>query len=399
MLRARILAAGALRAPVSMPEPAAVHPSSRARRCFEGLGVSVLVLLALISLVELLGRFVPAIARAARDPEIEMLAKARVQPHPFLAYANKPGFSIDERAAGGQQVSHNSMGFRGPEIEWKKPVGVFRIVCLGGSSTYGFGPTSDATTWPARLEARLAEARPSRRFEVVNGGCQGYSTYESLINLAIRMIDLEPDLVIVYHTINDMRVALWHEARRDDTHWRANWPVERPSRLDRMLARTTTYRLLRNLDPEWRMRRSGDMGWYVVVDFGSESWALTPAAEVGFASIRRNLANIVAIAREHQARVLFGLEGTRWSDFERFGTRAAQEEGMRRTLAIVREAGQEHGVPVVDSARVLEDEVDRQRAAGGTDRIFTSEVHLTDEGSDLLARTMAEAILAQGWLD
>ncbi len=380
-------------------------PSSAARppilaRLVSGLGLSAGMLVLLVVLLELAGLVVPALSRRALDPEVKVLEQGRVQPHPYLAYAVRPGFRQDNRAKGGDQVSHNSLGFRGPETTWEKPEGVYRIVCLGGSSTYGFGPSSDATNWPARLEVHLNAAAPPRRVEVINGACQGYSTFESLINLSLRLLDFEPDLVITYHAINDMRCALWREARNDNTNWRANWPVERPSAIDRLLASSTTYRLLRWLDLDWRRGRSGDIGWYVIVGNQTEEWALTPAAEIGFAAIRRNLEEITALARFRGAQVLFGLEAMRWSDLPLKHPATAEEQriGLERVLTITREVGAELGVPVVETGRALEKEAARQVAETGADRIFTSEVHMTDEGCDLLARTFAAAILERGWL-
>ena len=45
----------------------------------------------------------------------------------------------------------------------------------------------------------------------------------------------------------------------------------------------------------------------------------------------------------------------------------------------------------VDLAAALESEARRQLADGGRERVFTREVHLTDEGADLLVRTLARA--------
>jgi lysophospholipase L1-like esterase len=378
------------------PKPIHQAPAGRVRGFLLGLGVLVTVLAIAVVALEVAGRFVPALSPDTLDPEKKLLAAARVEPHPYLAYANKPGFRSEPHGLDRHQISHNQLGFRGPETTWDKPEGVWRIVCLGGSSTYGHGPTSDATTWPARLQAHLNEAGPPLRVEVINGGCQGYSTFESLVNLSLRMVDLEPDLVVVYHAINDARCALWPRVERDNTHWRALWPIERTSALERLLSRSTTWLLLKGLDPAWKAGRSGDLGWYAIVGYPAEDWKLSPSAELGFASVRRNLESIVAVSRGHGAQVVLGLQAMRWSDLDRFGTKEAQVEGLRRVLQITREVGGELDVPVVDLAAPLEAEAERQRVADGKDTVFTSEVHLTNEGADLLARTLAQSILELG---
>lgn len=40
--------------------------------------------------------------------------------------------------------------------------------------------------------------------EVINAGVPYYSTWDTLVNMAFRLPELEPDLVIVYHAINDV---------------------------------------------------------------------------------------------------------------------------------------------------------------------------------------------------
>lgn len=386
------------------PRGAASGARSTAQRLFFALGLTGSVLALALLVLELLGLVLPALSADALDPERRLLEQARVEPHSYLAYANKPGFAGDNRdeEGKGHQISHNLLGFRNtvgpeaPELTWQKPEGAFRIVCLGGSSTYGHGPSSDATTWPGRLQTLLNATSGSTVVEVINGGCQGYSSFESLINLSIRMVDLEPDLVLVYHAINDMRCALWGRPRRDNAHWRAQWPVERRSSLDELLGRSTTYRLLRQLDPSWRARRSGDLGWYAIVDYRpGDHYARVPETRVALAATARNLREIAAVARASGARPVFVQQAMQWSDLERFGTGELQAEAMREVKDVVAEVARVISVPLIDGATPLEEEGLR-RSEAGEPAIFTSEVHITDAGADLLARTIAAELEALG---
>lgn len=387
------------------PRPSARAPL--ALRLLAGLGVSTAVLVVAVVLLELGGLVLPALSKEALDPEALAMKHARVGPHPYLAYANRPGFSTDRRAEGGQQISHNSLGFRGREFPVVKPQGVFRIACLGGSSTYGQSESSDDVIWPARLEVLLNENAPADapRVEVINAGCQGYSTFESLINLELRVVDLQPDVVLVYHGINDMRCALYREPVRDNTHWRAVWPVERPSRLEELVQASTTFRFLRHLDDSWIRRRS-QLGSYVIVAFDpvADQYYKTDPPAQGFDNIRRNLRSIAAVARAHGAKPIFMTQAMRYSDLELAPSRDMQAWGLKRVQELLREVGAEREVPVLDIAPVIEAEAARQLAAGETievkgklqDRVFTSEVHFTDAGSELMARTVAAALVGGG---
>jgi hypothetical protein len=59
----------------------------------------------------------------------------------------------------------HALGLRGPATMHAKPCGVDRIVCLGGSSTYGHTESSDDTTWLVKLRGDVNAAFPGRKFE------------------------------------------------------------------------------------------------------------------------------------------------------------------------------------------------------------------------------------------
>src|SRR6202008_4755542 len=66
-------------------------------------------------------------------------------PMPYVNYIPSPGFP-----------EHNSLGYRGPEIEIPNPPGVYRIVSLGGSTTYG-SATKPEDAYPAQLQKILRD--------------------------------------------------------------------------------------------------------------------------------------------------------------------------------------------------------------------------------------------------
>lgn len=102
----------------------------------------------------------------------------------------------------------NGLGFRGPEIAPVKEKGIFRIVCLGESSTFG-AYNRDDTTWPAALGTVLNAADSPYDFEVINMGVSE-STTDSLVPI-IRgeVLPLNPDLVLFYGGNNDVSQYLF----------------------------------------------------------------------------------------------------------------------------------------------------------------------------------------------
>ena len=94
--------------------------------------------------------------------------------HRYLGHYPTPNYVSGENR-------HNSLGYRGDEIDMPKPEGEFRIVCLGGSTTYTFAVADFRDSYPDRLQRYLRdEGFPNVR--VVNAGAGSWSSWESLVN-------------------------------------------------------------------------------------------------------------------------------------------------------------------------------------------------------------------------
>jgi len=126
----------------------------------------VLVLVALEAVVRFLGGEQP------------MQVTRLFQPDARLGWAPIPNLHAVARGSGqGILVATNSEGIRGPEFSPTPQPGVFRIILLGDSITFGFG-VQQAETFAAQLEG-LLERR--KRIEVLNAGCYGYGLGQYLI--------------------------------------------------------------------------------------------------------------------------------------------------------------------------------------------------------------------------
>ena len=191
-------------------------PSPRVQRATANFGLAVascIIFLAFLEggvrLYERLRAGTPfVIPDAARDLYIT---------HPYLPVVLRP--STEYRDA--DMAAHiNAQGLRGPERDAARTPGSWRVVCVGGSTTFGAGIVGDENTWPARLEERLSAARPDLRVEVLNAGVPGYTTAENVIYLSLRLLDLEPDLVVLYEGYNDFKPNRHPGFVSDYSHWR-----------------------------------------------------------------------------------------------------------------------------------------------------------------------------------
>jgi lysophospholipase L1-like esterase len=145
-------------------------------------------------------------------------------------------------------IENNSEGFRGAErTPGPKSPGVFRIVCVGDSITFGFN-VDQPDTYPLRLQALLEERHPGRRIEVVNTGVPGWSWLQGLRFLELQGFTLDPDLVIEGHGTNDQ--ALPAKVTDEERFHRLGGPVTRAIRAAALrLSASNSYRLVERFFP------------------------------------------------------------------------------------------------------------------------------------------------------
>ncbi len=119
---------------------------------------------------------------------------------PILGFRLRPHHTW--REVGGAVVSTNAHGFRDGELAPSPSPGGLRILCLGDSSTFGYGVTPEET-YPARLERALARRFPGRSVEVMNAGVPGWSSANGAAFLAHEGILWKPDIVLVSFGYNE----------------------------------------------------------------------------------------------------------------------------------------------------------------------------------------------------
>jgi hypothetical protein len=134
----------------------------------------------------------PPCAAVHIRPSVYAILWSRFRPH---VYRKNFYLEFDE-----SEFWTNARGCRDEETALPKPEGVYRIVCIGGSTTVE-GPYN-ALTYPNYLERRLREAFNTDRIEVVNCGVDGLDSSAELRNLPF-YLGLEPDLVVHYNFAND----------------------------------------------------------------------------------------------------------------------------------------------------------------------------------------------------
>lgn len=100
----------------------------------------------------------------------------------------------------------------------RKSPGSIRIIAVGGSTTANeraFNQTG--TDYSMALEQRISrDDGIGPPVEVLNAGSSAYSTAHSLVNIEFRLVEFEPDIILLMHNINDCTVNFFeHQASPD----------------------------------------------------------------------------------------------------------------------------------------------------------------------------------------
>lgn len=256
-----------------------------------------------------------------------------------------------------------------------------RLVFLGGSTTENY-PFAEPDTFPGLVGAAVATA-VGRPVEVRNAGASGATTAVTLGRLQHQVLDLQPDLVVVMHAINDLVAGFAPGYRADQRHLAMPPPTD-PRSASRLLA------WLRARRP--RVLRPASVP--AVVAPAIEDWSQHPS----FAPFARNLRSILAIARAHGLPLLVVTQPTTYAtgDDTRFRLirrhrergiaipdSASLARGMAAFNAAARAAATEAGSPVFEL----------ERAMAANESLFLDECHYTRAGNREVARHLSPMVI------
>ena len=380
------------------------------RRQIFGALTGILVAIAVLAIAELALQFREYLDRRAAHA-VWSQRDAGFALHPFLQVAPAPDPS--------STVFVNRHGFRGAEIDEARRPGTLRIFALGGSTTYS-GDIDYAQTYPAQL-ARILKARaPHLEIEIQNAACDWYSTEHSLIRYLFNVRRFEPDVVLVFHGINDLYRGFapeWFSKggfRADYAHYLG--PLVRAERGHDVAAWFPFQQsmILRSLTNASEGTPSFDASRFNPFQLGA-MWTLREQMEPrridhfpSLSTFEENLGLLARAARDDGTRLImatqpslynerlsaaareelffpafFAAEDGRYPDIE------SMQRGMAKFNAVASAVAAEERVPLVDLAT----------AVARTTRNFSDDVHMTPAALARVAEQFALAIERAGYLE
>ncbi len=330
----------------------------------------------------------------------ERVAFAR---HAFPRRTQRVRATDSERTA----VQIGPRGYRGRDFAVPKPAGTRRVVVLGGSAAFDPHAEPDRD-WPRRVEARLRR-RGLHAVEVINAGIPGHASADSLGRLFSEIWMFEPDWVLVYHCWNDLKYFSWLGPDRSLLHGvraplarsgdRRVWNpfVHASGPVDRLLASSQLYLRARRRYWEWKLGLIGPEGLIALdsererrrrrgegLPESFESW--------GPRQLELTLELIVSASRR------IGAEPLLMTQARLLAADNTQEDVARMNLAYL---GLSHQ-GALEAFRACDDTIrkvattedvpwlDASAGISGHARLFQDHVHLSEAGSERLARRVAD---------
>jgi lysophospholipase L1-like esterase len=311
---------------------------------------------------------------------------------PYLVFSPIPGWR-------GRYTHYNSFGFRGEEIAGKKPPDAIRIAILGGSTAFG-AFVKDEDTFAAVLQGLLQENAAStsasgsrRKIEVINAAVPGYTSTQELISLHLKVLQLTPDVVIIFDSLNDV-FNLGHPPQNawEMDEWESQFTMTMPQRMKQLLFRSSA--LLRSASKlrghlsEW-IHKVGHQE-------GAPTWKPSPgASEAAANAYLENIRSMLALLKVRGIRgVTISQPARLWSmseaEMAAYGTplekvramRSLRETMKRRTVDIVAQFGTDFSVLDLDDLG----QVPAFFIDGDT-------MHFTEAGNRAVAHRIADALL------
>lgn len=324
-----------------------------------------------------------------------------IEPHPYIPFVNKRNFTTEKGGPANYplhkgkfffgQYTTNNLGFANGikgdrNIAIPKPDGLFRINCVGASTTGNYIECDGQVfSYPMELESNLKSSM-AVPVEVNNCGQGGYNSADIMVRFALQVLDTKPDVVVIYHAYNDIRAYLTPGFESDYSHVRRNlgenyWKFAFAAKIPYVPLRFLNYLINQWLPGNIRNSLLDQ------VTKGSLDTNLDPS--IGLSVYQRNLQYIIDLCRCEGIQVVL-------STYCHFLHDAIKDEPLhllygrivKEENEIMRRLADKNELKLVDNAVLVPHD----------ERYFVDSIHFTPAGMQLIASNIADVIRQQPWV-
>jgi len=301
--------------------------------------------------------------------------------HHYSAYAMKPNYV----APGRERI--NSLGFRGEDIALEKPDDVYRIVAVGGSTTFAvYLPWNQS--YPYFLQEELRARFGTDKIEVINAGLTGSTAAESFHRLGTQILPLDPDMVVIYHAFNDLLPRVFNDYQEDYYHFRKSDPNNPPG-----LSRFYIYRLALRVFSPGLFHENNNLAkqvWKTQNLPASDTDRTQNFLDSTNEAFRFNMENMILLLKARNVEVVlasFGINLRIWHWLDAIPP-YVWEVGIAENNATIEDLAATHSLPLIPFA-------DANFKAGiesYNNAMYSDSIHMTAAGNKFKAAIFADTI-------
>lgn len=306
---------------------------------------------------------------------------------PFLGYRGRPRASAWIAPKGlplnSDRIQHNGDGFRDDRTfdQIRRLKDKRLVVCVGDGNTYGLTSGGNDHTYPAALERELRGLSGDEGWTVFNAGVPGYTTHEILELIKLRLLKLQPDVIVLMSLPNDFeQVTMYLDQALDYDYYPLRMAPLSTNRVNDFLMRSA---LLGRLAQRWRDRFADDLGGrYPMTAYGE-------ATERGMKLYFDNVALAAVLCARSKVALMLVDPPMHYSACSYGATQIESVERMRKEL---RRIADETGVPLLAAHTGFDWEGVQVR---GDLLLASNESVLGRTGYERLAKLLAPQVLKE----
>lgn len=328
--------------------------------------------------------FAEAVLRVWDAPITKFQLTQIHRPSPMAGWDLIPGASAVANTGAIYRI--NSRGCRDIEFSAEKPDGVFRILALGDSFTFGMGVESEAT-YPKQLEQILRGKGYS--VEVINCAVIGYDMWQYTVALEEKVLAYHPDLITLGVFVNDL-VASYPPPEVREPGYLGKNPFAKHGIRNR-LHKSFLYNTIRNTEDQLKYRFRAYLGTKHLQGIAERKQVWGPANPTNilyqllagkadprlFTEFKTALAEFVSIARGAGANthVLLVPDSVQ-----------LQDRSLQELNKIVADATEASNIPFLDLTTVLEVQDNLESLY-----LFPDDAHNSPKGLRIIAEAISDA--------
>lgn len=319
--------------------------------------------------------------------------KISLHEHDFLTFLQEqvPDFAQES-------LQKFSTRFRSGETTPAKPEGIFRVMVLGGSNTYGNGMPSNRETFSGVLADDCLSKKTTARVEVITAGFQGYNLFMLTQVFEGFGPSFSPDILILYVNWIDSRIILgpftFHELQRMNRRTKNSlirqWTEKHRIGLDSDNIGSTTFTIQQALR-NFTLYRIG-----AEKITAAKAHTLKPLSETlgalkdinPVSEYRENLRKLISLCKQNNIELVLVNELNPWND-------PGSNSKIRQLETIMEEEGKRAGFHYLNLDGQMLNNEDR------FDLFFTKPPlisHLNEAGHKLVGYTLCDYLIAKDLL-